>query len=60
VKGHPPLAQLAAGLLQIASLAMPDTYFRTDSRCQLARRVLNSMGYDPEDFGNIEIEDDVP
>ncbi|MEU1813218.1 hypothetical protein [Micromonospora aurantiaca (nom. illeg.)] len=31
---------LAQGLLDIAELAMPDTYFTSDSRCQLARTVL--------------------
>lgn len=50
---HSPLAILAVSLLQIAHEAMPDTYFRTDSRCQLARRVLNGLGYDPEDFDDI-------
>ena len=51
-----PLAQLAAGLLQIASVAMPDTYFRTDSRCQLARRVLLNLGHDPENYQDIKTE----
>lgn len=32
--------RLATGLLEIAELAMPDTYFWTDSRCNLARAVL--------------------
>ncbi|MEV4212549.1 hypothetical protein [Micromonospora sp. NPDC049662] len=34
---------LAQGLLDIAGLAMPDTYFATDSRCELARAVLASQ-----------------
>jgi hypothetical protein len=37
-------AELAAGLLEIAELAMPDSYFAADSRCQLARAVLNRLG----------------
>ncbi len=57
-RGHSPLAVLAAGLLQIASVAMPETYFKTDSRCQFARRVLNGMGYDPELFDEIKAEDE--
>ncbi len=32
---------LAEGLLEIAELAMPDSYFAEDSRCQLARMVLD-------------------
>lgn len=32
--------QLAQDLLEIAELAMPDTYFQTDSRCQRARLIL--------------------
>jgi hypothetical protein len=32
---------LATGLLEIAELAMPDTYVATDSRCELARAVLD-------------------
>lgn len=32
--------RLARGLLEIAELAMPDTYFWIDSRCNLARAVL--------------------
>ena len=36
------LAALAQGLLEIAKVAMPDTYFATDSRCQRARQVLEA------------------
>ncbi len=53
-----PLACLAAGLLQIASVAMPDTHFRTDRRCQLARRVLLNLGYDHEKFNDINLKDE--
>ena len=35
--------RLAEGLLKLAELAMPDTYFRTDSRCVLARKVLKEL-----------------
>jgi hypothetical protein len=35
---------LARGLLEIAEQAMPDTYFATDSRCLLARAVLEAEG----------------
>ncbi len=38
--GQDQSAALAQGLLDIAELAMPDTYFATDSRCELAREVL--------------------
>ena len=44
------LVRLSTGLLQIASHAMPDTFFRSDSRCKLAREVLEEFGYDPEEF----------
>lgn len=37
------MRQLAQGLLEIAEMAMPDTIFQTDRRCQLARRVLSTM-----------------
>jgi len=33
---------LAAALLDIAEQAMPTTYFQTDSRCELARAVLEA------------------
>lgn len=36
--------QLAAGLLEIAELAMPDTYLADDSRCQLAHTVASAPG----------------
>lgn len=39
--------KLAEGLLEIAELAMPDTHFATDSRCELARRVLASTARPP-------------
>lgn len=45
--------KLAAGLLCIASHSMPDTFFQSDSRCELAREVLRSNGYDPEEYGSI-------
>jgi hypothetical protein len=38
---------LAKGLLQVAYLAMPDTYFASDSRCELARETLRKHGIDP-------------
>ncbi|WP_144022963.1 hypothetical protein [Asanoa hainanensis] len=41
------VAALAQGLLDIAQLAMPDTYFATDSRCQLARAVLAATAATP-------------
>jgi hypothetical protein len=44
---------LAAALLQIAKLAMPDTFFRSDSRCEIARSVLREAGLDPESFDEI-------
>jgi hypothetical protein len=34
---------LAQSLLDIAEIAMPDTYFATDMRCQLARAVLAAL-----------------
>lgn len=34
---------LAQSLLDIAEVAMPDTYFATDTRCQLARAVLATL-----------------
>lgn len=37
------VVQLAKDLLAIAKLAMPDTYYATDSRCQRARRVLQGQ-----------------
>jgi hypothetical protein len=37
-------AELAAALLEIAELAMPDGYFHTDTRCGLARAVLAATG----------------
>lgn len=41
-------ADLATGLLQVAKRAMPDTYYRTDSRCQAARALLASAEEDTE------------
>lgn len=41
---HKTAEQVAKGLLSIAKLAMPDTYYATDSRCQKARRMLNHLG----------------
>jgi hypothetical protein len=38
-------AELAQALLDIAEIAMPDTYFETDSRCQMARQTLEALGY---------------
>lgn len=35
--------KLAKGLLEIAELAMPDTYFQSDSRCKLARKMLKQL-----------------
>lgn len=34
------IRRLARNLLRIAELAMPDTYFTTDSRCRYARAML--------------------
>jgi hypothetical protein len=36
--------RVAKGLLSIAKLAMPDTFYASDSRCQAARRLLNHLG----------------
>lgn len=36
-------ADLAAALLAIAEQAMPDSYFASDTRCQLARNVLDHL-----------------
>jgi hypothetical protein len=36
--------QLAKGLLSIAYLAMPASYYQSDSRCELARKVLAQRG----------------
>lgn len=33
--------ELAEALIDIARLAMPDSYFQTDSRVNMARRALN-------------------
>jgi hypothetical protein len=35
--------RLAEGLLQIAGQAMPDSYFRNDSRCRFARKILKQI-----------------
>lgn len=35
--------RLAEGLLQIAGQAMPDSYFRSDSRCRYARKILKQL-----------------
>lgn len=40
---QPIIRELAEGLLSIAEKAMPDTYFATDSRCKLARAVLDHL-----------------
>lgn len=40
--------RLARDLLSIARLAMPDTYYATDSRCRRARRVLDHFGALPK------------
>jgi len=37
------IKRLAEALLQIAGQAMPDSYFRNDSRCVLARKVLKAL-----------------
>jgi len=36
--------KLAVGLLEIASLAMPDSYYQSDRRCKLARKILKTHG----------------
>jgi hypothetical protein len=41
---EPVEIKLARGLLEIAHLAMPEAYFATDSRCELAREVLKRHG----------------
>ena len=46
--GSNPEIRLAIGLLQIAKLAMPDTFYARDSRCQLAREILSKHGIDEE------------
>ena len=38
------IIKLAKGLIEIAELAMPDTYLATDSRVKLARRLLKLYG----------------
>ena len=35
--------KLARDLLEIAELAMPTTYFNSDSRCKFARNALKKM-----------------
>lgn len=40
--------KLASALLRIASIAMPDTHFQADSRCQFAREILRKNGIDPD------------
>lgn len=40
------LKTLAEGLLDIAEQAMPTSYLGSDSRCQLARSVLDRLGED--------------
>ncbi len=48
-------AELAAALLAIAELAMPDTHFATDPCCQLARAVLTRLGdRRARDFPHVE------
>lgn len=42
-------AAIAAALLAIAELAMPDSYFADDSRCRLARAVLTGSGHPAEE-----------
>lgn len=41
--------EVAAALLAIAELAMPDSYFADDSRCRLARAVLVGSGHPAEE-----------
>ena len=36
----PTAAQVIAGLMEIAELAMPDTHFASDTRVQAARQFL--------------------
>lgn len=52
---EPDEVKLAKALLQIACIAMPGSYYNSDSRCQLAREVLKRHGiidYDPlEELG---------
>ncbi len=36
--------RICKGLLAIAKIAMPDTYYATDRRCQRARRMLQHLG----------------
>ncbi len=37
------IIKLCKGLIKIAELAMPDTYFATDSRVNLARKILRLL-----------------
>lgn len=37
-------AKLAQDLLTISKLAMPDTYYASDSRCRFAREILERFG----------------
>ena len=43
-----PVEKLAKDLLRIAKVAMPDSYYATDRRCQHARQVLRSIGRLPK------------
>ena len=38
------LAKAMEGLMDIAEVAMPDTYFKTDSRVNAAREILKELG----------------
>ncbi len=42
------VAELANGLIEIAELAMPDTYLATDSRVKLARESLGAEAADED------------
>lgn len=49
--------RLAVSLLQIALLAMPDTYYRTDRRCELARAVLSESGMSTTEMAEAILDD---
>lgn len=38
------------GLLKIAEMAMPDTFFATDSRVRAAKKLLKKLASDPSEI----------
>jgi len=40
---EPRLLRMARDLLSIAKLAMPDTYYQSDSRCKRARKIIKEL-----------------